>query len=118
MPNPGLSTISDIALREFPMVRATATPAELAAVRRLLTAASSDTGQSRRVANFLLAWWNAVSCGGFDLTDLWAVDASLAEDMLVVAGMIARVREYPDALGLRDAFARLLADWRPELGSD
>jgi hypothetical protein len=35
----------------------------LAALDRLVAIAQSDTGQSRRVANFLLAWWNAGSCG-------------------------------------------------------
>ena len=57
----------------------------LAAVRRLVNIAKGDTGQSRTVANFLLAWWNAGSCGGFDLTDLWAVDGEIADDMVAVA---------------------------------
>lgn len=90
-----------------------ATAHEIEAVRRLLDVAKSDTGQSRRVANFLLAWWNAVSCGGFDLTDLWSVDASIATDMLTVAAMISRARIYPDALGLRPQFEQLQIDWRP-----
>jgi hypothetical protein len=34
----------------------------------------------RVVANFLLAWWN--ECGGFDLTDVWAVDTAIAVDMV------------------------------------
>jgi hypothetical protein len=46
------------------------------ALDRLLTLADSDTGQSRRAANFILAWWNAETLGGFDLADLFAVDAS------------------------------------------
>jgi hypothetical protein len=41
--------------------------AALAALDRLLAIAQADTGQSRRVANFLLAWWNAGECGGFHL---------------------------------------------------
>ena len=48
-------------------------PAEMEALRRLVAIAKKDHGQSRRVANFLLAWWNPNTCGGFDLTDLWAV---------------------------------------------
>jgi hypothetical protein len=39
-----------------------------AALARLIKIAKGDTGQSRRVADFLLAWWNAGSCGSFDLT--------------------------------------------------
>ena len=44
--------------------------------------AKRDTGQSRRVANFLLAWHNAEENGGWDPTDLWGVDTAIAEDML------------------------------------
>lgn len=32
---------------------------EKAALERLLKIAQGDTGQSRRVADFLLAWWNS-----------------------------------------------------------
>ena len=32
--------------------------------------AHGDTGQGRRVANCIFAWWNADVHGGFDLTDL------------------------------------------------
>jgi hypothetical protein len=47
-----------------------------AALQRLIQIAQDDTGQSRIVANFLLAWWNAGECGGFDLTDVWGVDTA------------------------------------------
>lgn len=89
--------------------------AEMAALRRLLAIADRDTGQSRRVAAFLLAWWNAETCGGFDLTDLWAVDADIAQDMLSVIALIARVREYPPALGLDAEFRQLVKLWRSAL---
>lgn len=52
-------------------------PEELAALHRLIAAAKGDTGQSRKAANLLLAWWNAGACGGFDFTDLWGLDADL-----------------------------------------
>ncbi len=85
----------------------------LAALRRLVAVARSDTGQSRRVANFLLAWWNAQACGGFDLTELWAVDGALADDMLAVMGLIARHREFPTAYDLGADFEHLVTLWRP-----
>lgn len=88
---------------------------ETAALRRLLDVANSDTGQSRRVASFLLAWWNAGTCGGFDLTDLWAVDDSLALDMRTMIEVIARTRAYPDALGYDEQFRAVVANWRPHL---
>lgn len=51
------------------------------AFERLLKIAKSDTGQSRRVAAFILAWWNANRLGGFDLRDLFGVDQVIAADM-------------------------------------
>ena len=87
----------------------------LAALDRLVAIAESDTGQSARVANFLLAWWNAGSCGGFDFTDLWMVDTAIAEDIQTVIRLIATSHEYPAAYGLKPQFERLVADWRPHL---
>ena len=48
--------------------------AALEALGRLCQIAKRDTGQSRRVANFLLAWHNAEENGGWDPTDLLGVD--------------------------------------------
>lgn len=91
-------------------------PEEREALKRLLAVAASDTGQSRKVANFLLAWWNAETCGGFDLTDLWGLDKSLRNDAVTVFSMVARVNSYPDTLGFKPQFERIVADWRPQLG--
>lgn len=85
---------------------------EQAALNRLIAIARNDTGQSRRVADFLLAWWNADDCGGFNLTDLWGVDTSITEDMVTVFGCIARVKSYPDALGYGEQFKSIVSDWR------
>ena len=87
----------------------------LAALDRLLDIARSDTGQARRVANFLLAWWNAGACGGFDLTDLWLLDAAIRDDVLTVTRLIALQHEYPTAYGLGPHFRELVAAWRPGL---
>ena len=86
-----------------------------AALERLIAIAQSDTGQARRVADFLLAWWNAGECGGFDLTNLWGVDASIAEDMVIVFGYVARAHAYPDVLGFNAEFQSIVRGWRPEL---
>ena len=88
---------------------------EEAALNRLVANAQGDTGQSRRVADFLLAWWNAGDCGGFDLTNLWGVDASVAEDMAMIFGYVAREHSYPDALGYNEQFQSIVRGWRPEL---
>ena len=86
-----------------------------AALERLMRHAQSDTGQSRRVADFLLAWWNAGECGGFDLTELWGVDAAIAADMLTVFALVAGCHNYPDTLGYAREFERIIEAWRPTL---
>ena len=45
------------------------TIAGLEALTRLIEIAQKDTGQSRRVADFLLAWHNAAENGGWDVTN-------------------------------------------------
>lgn len=91
------------------------TVAEAQALERLLLIARGDTGQSRRVADFLLAWWNAGTCGSFDLTSLWSVDATIAADMTAVFGLVARIQRYPDTLGYEAEFNEVVKAWRPEL---
>ncbi len=88
---------------------------ELAPVQRLLAVAQSDTGQSRTVAGFLLAWWNAPSCGGFDLADLWSVDEAIVRDMVATVAFVAAHRKYPTAFGLAPQFEALVTRWRPAL---
>lgn len=88
------------------------------ALRRLIKIAKGDTGQSRRVADFLLAWWNAGSCGSFDLTELWNVDGEIADDMVAVFRLIADRNEYPTAYGFGRDFEQIIAEWRPELLKD
>ncbi len=84
-----------------------------APLQRLIRIAQGDSGQCRVVANFLLAWWNAPEYGGFDLTDVWAVDAAIAQDMLAVFNQIVHSRSYPDSLGYEKQFRTILRRWRP-----
>lgn len=85
---------------------------DIAAIDRLVAIAKRDTGQSRLVANFLLAWWNAGRDGGFDLTDLWNVDEKIADDMIRVFRLVANHRHYPDHYGLGAEFNELVVLWR------
>lgn len=99
---------------------ATQTKTEVDALFRLIDVAKGHSGQSRKVADFLLAWWNAGTCGGFDLTTLWSVDTAIAKDMITVFGMIARCCRYPDSLlpELGQDFESLVRSWRPEVCDD
>jgi len=86
-----------------------------AALERLIKIAQRDTGQSRMVAEFLLSWWNAANCGGFDLTTLWGVDTQIAADMVTVFAFVANCRHYPDDLGYSEEFRQIVHAWRPTL---
>src|SRR4051794_36828732 len=65
-------------------VEALAHPEVKAALNRLLDLARSDTGQSARAANFLLAWWDGDSWGHFAVADLFGVDRDVAADMAII----------------------------------
>jgi hypothetical protein len=93
------------------------TPAEKRALENLLQHAQRDTGQSRRIADFLLAWWNAGQCGSYDLTTAWGLD-DLMEDVCVVFRLASRAHSYPDTLGDGPQFEAVVRAWRPELITD
>lgn len=88
---------------------------EVAALERLLAHAQGDSGQSRLVADFLLAWRNSASCVAFDLASLWSLDAAIVANMTVVFGLIGRLRRYPDSMGYEAEFKAIVHAWRPEL---
>lgn len=88
---------------------------ESAALQRLIEHAKRGTGQSRRVADFLLAWWNPGQCGGFDLTTMWGCDEAIVDDMIVLFTFIGRNNRYPDTLGFEADFIAIVREWRPEL---
>lgn len=83
------------------------------ALESLIETANSDTGQARRVANFLLAWWNAEQNGGFDLVDLANVDRRIAENMAIVFAWLARQGDAAYPVEYRGQFEVIIARWRP-----
>ena len=89
------------------------TTRQQAALERLIKIAQADTGQSRRAAEFLLSWWNASNCGGFDLTTLWGVDTEIAADMITVFTLVASCHRYPDDPDHGEEFRRIVHAWRP-----
>jgi hypothetical protein len=96
----------------------TETLLKLDALARLLQIAQRDTGQSRRVANFLLAWHNAEENGGWDPADLWSVDAEIADDMVAVIGLVRRFAgKYPNDLGFDREISAVWRRWRSETQS-
>jgi hypothetical protein len=87
------------------------TNSQRAALECLIRVAQGDLGRSRIVANFLLAWWNAGECGGFDLTDVWRVDAALAADMQQVFALVVTCQHYPSTLGYGKQFEAIVRAW-------
>ena len=86
--------------------------AALAAVARLLAIAKTNSGQARRVADFLLAWHNAEENGGWNPVDLWQLDTGIAQDILLVTALIAVEHKYPDDLGFAPEIADIWKLWR------
>src|SRR3546814_11260762 len=84
------------------------------ALDRLIDVARSDTGQSRRVANFLLAWWNGADCGHFPLADLLGVDATIATHITTIVGFLGQPEGavHPDALDRKSEMTVLVVRWR------
>jgi hypothetical protein len=82
------------------------------ALRRLLQITAGSTGQSRKVADFLLAWHNAEENGGWDPVDLWSVDARIADDILAVLHLISASHCYPPELGFDPEITAVWERWR------
>jgi hypothetical protein len=86
----------------------------LEALGRLLEVARQDTGQARRVANFLLAWHNADENGGWDPVDLWNVDDAIADDILTVVRLVRESHRYPGELGFAEEIKAVWRAWRAD----
>jgi hypothetical protein len=83
-----------------------------AALLRLLPVAQSDTGQSKRIARFVLGLYNGRRFP-FDLSDLRGIDYELHDDCLAVLRM-DHVLEQEVHLYFengREIFERLAQDW-------
>src|SRR3546814_5648982 len=84
------------------------------ALDRLIAIARSDTGQSRRVANFLLAWWNGEDWGHFPIADLFGVDATIATHTTTIVGFLGQHEGaiYPVASGCKAEMIELVGRGR------
>lgn len=79
----------------------------------LIPVARSDTHQSRRVANFLLAWWNGPDNGHFPIVDVAATDRELGEAMAIIVLFLAQnSMEYANLWGRRQDMEDLIDQWR------
>jgi hypothetical protein len=84
------------------------------AIGRLIDVAKSDTEQAKRVADFLLAWWDGGEWGHFPILHLCNCDAVISEDMVIVMAHLAQVSTvYADTWGYREEMGSLVEEWRP-----
>jgi len=92
----------------------TFTSNEKMALDRLILEAKTPTGEGGRVADFLLAWWNADTCGGFNPIKAWSCEDNVVEDIVTIFSYIVRnQRRFPDYLGYGEKFESLMRQWRP-----
>jgi hypothetical protein len=94
------------------------TQSETEVLDRLFDIAKGGTAQSRRVADFLLTWWDAGRNGGFDLTAMWSLDEDVCKDLITAFGFIGRNPCYPQELGYTGALREVVEEWRPEWAAD
>ena len=79
----------------------------------LIPVARSDTHQSRRVANFLLAWWDGSRLGHFPIVDVAATDRELGEAMTIIQLFLAQnSMEYANLWGRRKDMEDIIDLWR------
>jgi len=83
-----------------------------AALRKLFSIALGHTDQSRRVADFLLAWHNAAENGAWDPTDLWSLDGEIRVAILDVLVFLARRQVYAESLGCEREMRLVWQRWR------
>jgi hypothetical protein len=83
-------------------------------IARLVAIARADTGQSKKVADFLLAWWNGDDNGHFPISHLVNVDTAIRDDMLFLLRRIASepAMIYADAFGFGLEMEELWRLWR------
>ena len=76
---------------------------------------AASTGSSRKVADFLLAWWDGAEAGHFPLLHLSNVDETTSEDMLTVMAYLAQNPViYADQWGYKAAMGEIWDRYRGE----
>jgi hypothetical protein len=86
------------------------------AIDRLFTKAMWDTGQARKVAQFLMSWGNEPVHGGFDFAHIRNLDTEISDDMwTLMEYLFASGFKYPIDIGFEDRFVALVRLYRSDL---
>ena len=76
---------------------------------------ATSTGASRKVADFLLAWWNGAEAEHFSLLQPSNVDETIGEDMLTIMAYLAQNPViYADQRGYKAAMGEIWERYRGE----
>lgn len=87
-----------------------------AALNRLFEVAKHDTGQSTRLAAFLLAWGNEPIYGGFNLVNIRTLDEQIVRDMKTLLDYLFDVGfKYPSDIGYEADFVEVARIHRPDV---
>lgn len=86
------------------------------ALNRLFIIGKRDTGQSTRVANFLLWWGNAPVYPGFDFACIRSLDEQIVRDMRTLMEFLFDVGfKYPIDLGFESHFIEVARRHHPDI---
>jgi len=84
------------------------------ALDRLINIAlSGDHGGARRVADFLLAWWNGPDQGHFAVIEITYLDYEIGLDVLTILTFLNQYGvHYADAWDRRQSIEAIIDKWR------
>ena len=91
------------------------TTEQKAALERLIAIAKAIPGRHGESPTFCWHGGTRASAEDSTLRTCGALMRSIAEDMVIVFGYVARANAYPDALGFNAEFQSIVRGWRPEL---
>ncbi|MDE0878869.1 MAG: hypothetical protein OSB00_09450 [Sphingomonas bacterium] len=98
-----------------PAIRAVSFEDVGSAIGRLFEIAKFRTHQGKRVADFLLAWWDGDQWGHFPILHLSNCDAIIAEDMLIIMANLSKGEvTYAYDWGYREEMEALIDQWRTD----
>ncbi|WP_277964361.1 DUF7673 family protein [Pseudomonas sp. RIT-To-2] len=83
----------------------------IAAIKHLVLSATTGTSDAEAVADFLLAWYDAPTYGGFNITDLWHMDNHTRQAASTLFNWLSENQATPADLDLDLIFEAISTRW-------
>lgn len=83
----------------------------IAAIRVLIRSATTGERDAEPVAAFLMAWYDPITYGGFNIQDLWDMDESARNAAAVLFAWLSENRATPQDLELEMVFEAIGSRW-------